>query len=60
MKLQTTDAQLHALETALNAVRTTSATVKVDKTALRALLLDHYALNSEVLRKHGSLPETTP
>lgn len=60
MRLQTTDTQLHALDTALDAVRESSTTVKVDKAALRALLDDHYALNLEVLRRHGERPETTP
>lgn len=41
MKLVTTDTQHHALWSAINAVRETSTTVKVDKDALRALLVDH-------------------
>lgn len=60
MRLQTTDTQLHALDTALDAVRESSTTVKVDKSALRALLADHYALNLEVFRRLADLPETTP
>lgn len=60
MKLATTDTQLHGLEAALEAVRESSTTVKVDKLALKALLADHIDLNSEVLRKRGTLPETTP
>lgn len=60
MKLATTDAQLHALDTALDAVRESSTAVKVDKQALKNLLADHFALNKAVREKHGALPETTP
>jgi hypothetical protein len=60
MKLQTTDAQLHALDVALDTTRESSRTVKVDKAALRALLADHFALNKAVQQKHGAFPETAP
>ena len=60
MKLATTDAELHELERIENDARPSSATLKVPHLALRHLLLDHVALNTEVWRKHGALPETAP
>lgn len=59
MKLQTTDAQLHALEQAEDKARDGTEFVKVPREALRNLLRDHIALNTEVGRKHGQLPETS-
>lgn len=60
MKLSTTDTQLHALEQAEAKARDGTGTVKVPREALRNLLRDHIALNGEVMRKHGALPDTAP
>jgi hypothetical protein len=60
VKLLTTDTQLHALEQIEDKAREGTDMVRVPRDALRNLLRDHIALNSEVLRKHGALPETTP
>lgn len=59
LRLLTTDAQLHALEQAEDKTRDGTEYVRVPREALRNLLRDHVSLNSEVLRKHGALPETT-
>jgi hypothetical protein len=58
MKLETTNNELHTLEQIEDGARASSTTVKVPREALRHLLRDHYTLNTEVLRKHGQLPET--
>lgn len=60
MKLETTDKQLHDLQQLEEGARASSTTVKVPRETLRALLNDHYTLNSAVLRKTGALSETTP
>lgn len=59
MKLATTDTQLHELQTIEDGARASSSHVKVPREALKNLLLDHFTLNSAVLRKTGALPETT-
>lgn len=43
--LNTNDEQLHSLQHAVNEAREGSQTIRVDKEALRRLLLDHYLLN---------------
>lgn len=58
MILKTTDAQLYDLDAVAQNARENSTTVRVDREALLNLLADHYALNLEVKRKHGELPET--
>lgn len=60
MKVHTTDTQLHTLEQAEGKTREGTDMVRVPREALRNLLLDHVTLNTEVLRKHGALPETKP
>ena len=44
MRLQTTDTQVNHLQGAVNEAREGSATVRIDKAALAALLLDHHAM----------------
>lgn len=57
-RLLTTDRELHDLEGIVEHSR--GAVVKVHKEALRHLLHDHVTLNTELMRKHGALPETEP
>src|SRR6185312_9774402 len=59
MKLRTSDTQHHQLWKLVTDAHEGTDKVRVDKAALKALLQDHIALNQEVLRKHGALPETT-
>jgi len=59
MKLKTSDQQHAALWDVVTNAHDTTDKVRVDKAALKALLQDHLALNQEVLRKRGALPETT-
>lgn len=54
--LQTTNSELHQLEQLEDGARSTH--VRVPREALRHLLLDHIALNTECQRRHGKLPET--
>ncbi len=44
MRLVTTDPQLHHLQHAVNEARAGSASVRVDKAALVALLKDHHTM----------------
>ncbi len=51
IKLVTTDSQFDGLHEALNTVRRTSSTVKVDKESLRNLLMDHAELQDALSRR---------
>lgn len=57
--LATTDTELHGIDTALDNVRASSSTVKVDKEALRHLLADHFTLQQEA-RRRGNPPAAGP
>lgn len=55
MILQITDAELYALE---RASQKRGETVRIDTQALRNLLAGHFALNLEVKRRRGAMPQT--
>lgn len=56
--LETKDGELNGLQHAVNEAREGSETVRVSKSALRHLLLDHAAMNG-ALRRQGQ-PATPP
>jgi hypothetical protein len=51
MNMKTTQEQFEGLHEALDKVRSTSSTVKVDKEALRALLYDHADYDAIIARR---------
>jgi hypothetical protein len=57
VKLSTSGDQLNALQHSVNEARDTSETIRVDRAALRALLLDHHAMFS-ALSCRGQTPAT--
>lgn len=46
LQLDTTDTELHGLQTAVDRARSSSSSVTVSKEALRHLLADHFTLYS--------------
>ena len=56
MKLSTTEHQLLMLQMIVNEARKGSDTVRVSKTALWNLLVDHYQMNGELGRR-GKAPQ---
>lgn len=51
MKLHTNDTQLNGLQHAVNEAREGSESIRVNKEALRRLLLDHHAMNGALSRR---------
>ncbi len=60
MKLETTNQELHDLETVLERTRKGSVNCTVPKLALQHLLKDHISMNTILFEKNGRLPDTTP